>query len=286
MKKKKKSTGLHLQASVPETDRKSIRGWFLAWIPVGYMILGVYGWIGTALGIFDPACEREVLDMAVLLLGIWFGILYMQKKRQILFFLITAVAAGMLTWRYSEGIRDGFAGIGAVFLSGFSVQDVGSAAVGSSEVTYAVLVLAFLLYCMFLACFSTEIGKYLVVLILAVPFCMAFVFGQVPDGTSTFCMLFCALGLIVSSAEEHDRQRNGSALILGLLSLVLLLVGFAASEQVLAPLFADREMTRTRIQQTSLIREVQKITEPFQNKRQPLHPVVSVTERSIIRISF
>ena len=80
MKKKKKSTGLHLQASVPETDRKSIRGWFLAWIPVGYMILGVYGWIGTALGIFDPACEREVLDMAVLLLGIWFGILYMQKK--------------------------------------------------------------------------------------------------------------------------------------------------------------------------------------------------------------
>lgn len=267
MKKKKKSTGLHLQASVPETDRKSIRGWFLAWIPVGYMILGVYGWIGTALGIFDPACEREVLDMAVLLLGIWFGILYMQKKRQILFFLITAVAAGMLTWRYSEGIRDGFAGIGAVFLSGFSAQDVGSAAVGSSEVTYAVLVVAFLLYCMFLACFSTEIGKYLVVLILAVPFCMAFVFGQVPDGTSTFCMLFCALGLIVSSAEEHDRQRNGSALILGLLSLVLLLVGFAASEQVLAPLFADREMTRTRIQQTSLIREVQKITEPFQNKK-------------------
>ena len=60
--------------------QESIRGWFLAWIPVGYMILGVYGWIGTALGIFDPACEREVLDMAVLLLGIWFGILYMQKN--------------------------------------------------------------------------------------------------------------------------------------------------------------------------------------------------------------
>ena len=67
-------------------------------------------------------------------------------------------------------------------------------------------------------------------------------------------MLLCALGLIASSAEEHDRQRNGSAVFLGILSLLLLLIGFSAGKSLLEPLFEGKEQTGGRIQQTSFIK--------------------------------
>lgn len=263
MKNRKKNTGLHLQASVWEADKKSIRERILSWIPVLYMILGVYGWIITALGVFQIDIQDAWLYGVLVMMGLWFGILYRIQKKQIIFFLITATLAGIFTVQHLTEIVDGFTGIVAVFFAGSSGQAAWYAADGTS-ITWAVLVVLFLLYCIFLACFSTEIGKYLIVLILVLPFCLAFVFGQVPDGMGTFCMLLCALGVIVSSAEEHDMQRNSSAFLMGLLSLLLLGAGSAAAEPFLSPFFEDREQIRLQIQQTSLIQQVQKLTEPFQ----------------------
>ena len=80
MKNRKKNTGLHLQASVWEADKKSIRERILSWIPVLYMILGVYGWMITALGIFQIHIQDAWLYGVLVLMGLWFGILYRIQK--------------------------------------------------------------------------------------------------------------------------------------------------------------------------------------------------------------
>ncbi len=83
------------------------------------------------------------------------------------------------------------------------------------EITCALIVVVFLLYDLFFICLSTEIGKYLAVLLLVVPFCtVCFRTGSGWHGDILHALL-CALGLIASSAEEHDRQRNGSAFLSG-----------------------------------------------------------------------
>ena len=83
MKNRKKNTGLHLQASVWEADKKSIRERILSWIPVLYMILGVYGWMITALGVFQIDIQDAWLYGVLVLMGLWFGILYRIQKRAI-----------------------------------------------------------------------------------------------------------------------------------------------------------------------------------------------------------
>ena len=46
MKKRKKDTGLSLQASISEKEKRTVTSGFLAIVPVCYMILGVFGWLG------------------------------------------------------------------------------------------------------------------------------------------------------------------------------------------------------------------------------------------------
>ena len=53
MKKRKKDTGLSLQASISEKEKRTVTSGFLAIVPVCYMILGVFGWMKTALGIIN-----------------------------------------------------------------------------------------------------------------------------------------------------------------------------------------------------------------------------------------
>lgn len=268
MKKRKNDTGLSLQASIHEKEKKTVTAGFLAIIPVCYMILGVFGWMKTALGIAGIAYDPDLLYGVLLAAGIWTGVLYLMKKRQFLLFLLTLTVTAILVWMRFSVIREGFFAIGRIFLSGTAVSDVVYQGAGSEyEITCALIVVLFLLYDLFFICLSTEIGKYLAVLLLVVPFCAAFVFGQVPDGMGTFCMLLCALGLIASSAEEHDRQRNGSAFLVGILSLLLLLIGFSAGRSLLEPFFEGKEQTRVQIQQTSFIKEIEKWTAPLQSRK-------------------
>ena len=267
MKKRKKDTGLSLQASISEKEKRTVTSGFLAIVPVCYMILGVFGWMKTALGIINVVYDADLLYGVLLAAGIWMGILYLMKKRQFLLLLLTLAVTVILVWMRFSVILEGFAEISRVFQSGMTVPGGVYQGIGSEyEITCALIVVVFLLYDLFFICLSTEIGKYLAVLLLVLPFCAAFVFGQVPDGMGTFCMLLCALGLIASSAEEHDRQRNGSAFFLGILSLLLLLIGFSAGKSLLEPLFEGKEQTRARIQQTSFIKEIEKWTAPLQSQ--------------------
>lgn len=267
MKKRKKDTGLSLQASISEKEKRTVTSGFLAIVPVCYMILGVFGWMKTALGIINVVYDADLLYGVLLAAGIWMGILYLMKKRQFLLLLLTLAVTPILVWMRFSVILEGFSEISRVFQSGMTVPGGVYQGIGSEyEITCALIVVVFLLYDLFFICLSTEIGKYLAVLLLVLPFCAAFVFGQVPDGMGTFCMLLCALGLIASSAEEHDRQRNGSAFFLGILSLLLLLIGFSAGKSLLEPLFEGKEQTRARIQQTSFIKEIEKWTAPLQSQ--------------------
>lgn len=267
MKKRKKDTGLSLQASISEKEKRTVTSGFLAIVPVCYMILGVFGWMKTALGIINVVYDADLLYGVLLAAGIWMGILYLMKKRQFLLLLLTLAVTPILVWMRFSVILEGFSEISRVFQSGMTVSGGVYQGIGSEyEITCALIVVVFLLYDLFFICLSTEIGKYLAVLLLVLPFCAAFVFGQVPDGMGTFCMLLCALGLIASSAEEHDRQRNGSAFFLGILSLLLFLIGFSAGKSLLEPLFEGKEQTRARIQQTSFIKEIEKWTAPLQSQ--------------------
>ena len=61
MKKRKKDTGLSLQASISEKEKKTVTSGFLAIVPVCYMILGVFGWMKTALGIINVVYDADLL---------------------------------------------------------------------------------------------------------------------------------------------------------------------------------------------------------------------------------
>ena len=84
MKKRKKDTGLSLQASISEKEKRTVTSGFLAIVPVCYMILGVFGWMKTALGIINVVYDADLLYGVLLAAGIWMGILYLMKKRQFL----------------------------------------------------------------------------------------------------------------------------------------------------------------------------------------------------------
>ena len=86
MKKRKKDTGLSLQASISEKEKRTVTSGFLAIVPVCYMILGVFGWMKTALGIINVVYDADLLYGVLLAAGIWMGILYLMKKRQFLLF--------------------------------------------------------------------------------------------------------------------------------------------------------------------------------------------------------
>ena len=61
MKKRKKDTGLSLQASISEKEKRTVTSGFLAIVPVCYMILGVFGWMKTALGIINVVYDADLL---------------------------------------------------------------------------------------------------------------------------------------------------------------------------------------------------------------------------------
>lgn len=267
MKKREKDTGLSLQASISEKEKRTAASGFLAIVPVCYMILGVFGWMKTALGIIEIAYDPDLLYGVLLAAGIWTGVLYLMKKRQFLLFSLTLAATVILVWMRFSVILEGFQEIVRTFSTVTTAWSGIYQGTGREyEITCALIVVLFLLYDLFFICLSTETGQYLAVLLLIIPFCGAFAFGQVPDGIGTFCMLLCALGLIASSAEEHDRQRNGSAFFVGILSLFLLLIGFSAGRSLLEPFFEGKEQTRARIQQTSVIKEIEKWTAPLRSQ--------------------
>ena len=182
MKKRKKDTGLSLQASISEKEKRPVTSGFLAIVPVCYMILGVFGWMKTALGIINVVYDADLLYGVLLAAGIWIGILYLMKKRQFLLLLLTLAVTPILVWMRFSVILEGFSEISRVFQSGMTVPGGVYQGIGSEyEITCALIVVVFLLYDLFFICLSTEIGKYLAVLLLVLPFCAAFVFGQVPD---------------------------------------------------------------------------------------------------------
>ena len=255
MKKKNKNTGIHLEGRIPDQrDYTENRGFFW-FVPVFYMILGLYGWVRTALSVGAFSADERILCAAVLFLGLWFGIIYRAGRWKFVLFLVSAGAAGLLVWKNFALLQEGFLHLGEAFLQS-SGADHGSYTGWQTEVTAAMSAVIFLLYCIFVGCLHAEAGKYLVIVCLAVPVGAAFVFGQVPDGIGVFCMLFSAIGLIVSSADERDILQEKSALLTGFLCLLLLAAGFAFSEPVLGSLFEQKEETRNRILQTSLLKEM------------------------------
>ena len=98
MKKRKKDTGLSLQASISEKEKRTVTSGFLAIVPVCYMILGVFGWMKTALGIINVVYDADLLYGVLLAAGIWMGILYLMKKRQFLLLLLTLAVTPILVW--------------------------------------------------------------------------------------------------------------------------------------------------------------------------------------------
>ena len=47
------------------------------------MILGVFGWMKTALGIINVVYDADLLYGVLLAAGIWMGILYLMKKKAV-----------------------------------------------------------------------------------------------------------------------------------------------------------------------------------------------------------
>lgn len=264
MKKQKKNTGIHLEGRVLEQDQDS-SGRLFALVPVFYMILGVYGWIRTVLHIGAVSGNENVLYTTVLFMGLWFGAVYMAKRWQLLLFAVSVGAAGMFVWQNFARFQEGFIRLGeALLLSGSA--DAGSYTGWEAEITFAMLAVIFLLYCIFISCLCSETGKYLVIVWMAVPVGAAFVFGRIPDGAGVFCMIFSAMGLVAASAQERDALHGKSALLMGMFGLLLLTVSFASSQPLLGRWFEKKEETRSRIQQTSLLQEMTKLASKWQRE--------------------
>lgn len=152
MKKRKKDTGLSLQASISEKEKRTVTSGFLAIVPVCYMILGVFGWMKTALGIINVVYDADLLYGVLLAAGIWMGILYLMKKRQFLLLLLTLAVTSILVWMRFSVILEGFSEISRVFQSGMTVPGGVYQGIGSEyEITCALIVVVFLLYDLFLS---------------------------------------------------------------------------------------------------------------------------------------
>lgn len=265
MKKQKRNTGINLESRVFEQQEKEQTGRIFVLVPVFYMILGVYGWIRTALGIGAISCRQDLLYVVLLLMGLWFGGIYAVKRWQLALFALSVGAAGVFVWRNFELIKEGFIQLGEIFWLNMSTETGSFSGMGfENEITLAVIVFVFLMYCVFIGCLNAETGKYLVAVFMVIPVSAAFIVGQIPDGIGVFCMIFSTIGLNVSSAEERDALGGKIGLLTGMLGLLLLAGGFAASEPVLGPLFEKKDETRERIQQTSLLREMTRMSLQWQ----------------------
>lgn len=252
MKKEKLSSKISLYGGTSQEDGT----WSLfCLVPVFYLILGVYGWLRTALTLSGVGTDSVRVCAAVLLSGLWFGVLALLKRRRAFWILLTLAAAAVLSWYGREAVAEGFAGIKDAFFHAMETKMEGGAV--ESEGMLAALLLVMLLdYCIFLLSFCSESGKYLAVLWMALPVGLSFAFGIVPDGVGVLCMVFSALGLFVCNGEMHNAVKGQSAMLAGFFALLVFVLGSAAARPMLAPVFSGKEETRERIRQTSLIQEM------------------------------
>ncbi len=133
-----------MQASISEKEKRTVTSGFLAIVPVCYMILGVFGWMKTALGIINVVYDADLLYGVLLAAGIWMGILYLMKKRQFLLLLLTLAVTAILVWMRFSVILEGFSEISRVFQSGMTVSGGVYQGIGSEyEITCALIVVVF-----------------------------------------------------------------------------------------------------------------------------------------------
>lgn len=266
MKKKKKDTGIRLWEKSMETGNAGREAAAFVWIPVLYMILGIYGWMRTALTLTGIPHSVFILNAAVVLSGLWFGVLCLTRKHRLMLAAVTALAAGLFAAPNAEKIYSGFEEIFQTFFYAVNGEMAGGSLRVSQEVVYALLLVIFIQCAVFTWCLCTDTGRYLAVLWMALPVSAAFIFGQVPDGIGVFCMFFSTVGFLVSGGGERDVVLGKSALLAGVFAFFLLAAGYLLAEPVLAPVFDGKEETRVRIQQTSLIQEMLRLAPKFGEK--------------------
>lgn len=266
MTKKNKTTGIHLEERVPSEGRLQGEAFF-GLIPVCCMILGVYGWLRVSLGMAAIAWHSSVLPVCILGFGVWFGCIYLIKKRQLALIILSLAVFVLFLWKNLEPLQEGLYGLAHIFMTSVSQvpESSGPGIELTSEAVLAMAGILFVLYCIFFWCLCTESGKYFAVLWMLVPVSAALIFGQVPDGTGVFCLAFTAIGMNVAGSGERPALWGKSACIAGILALALLLVGHLAAEPVLGPWFTEKMDTRARIQQTSLLQEMLRIMPKWEN---------------------
>lgn len=261
MRNKRESNGIYLGNRIVKDDGKK---WFTVWmlVPVLYMMLGAYGFMRTMLQFAQPSYAREPLYGCMVLFGVWFGCLYLIKRGRAVLTIISLSVFAVFVWKKFQMFQIGIEALAEAFMyagdPGYS-----SAAGMLKETTFALICILFVLYCLFFCCLCIESGKYLIILWMLIPVCMAFAFYKIPDGVGVFCMIFAVVGLIVAGPEERSSMRGAAALLTGLLGVLVLVVGNVSVRPVIAPWFEGKEKLREKIQKTSPIEEMRNLSEKW-----------------------
>lgn len=231
-------------------------------ILIFFFIMGYFGAVyslGDTFGMLS--CVQEISGW-LLLFTLLYLILYAARK----WARFTLSAAGalyvFLAVRNLDSLKEG--GLALIRMINSAVLQYTGISEGVQELTLEAgkSLTAFLLFACFLwgalLFFGIFVkgGKVISILNLVLGVGASLAVGKVPGITATCLMMFCCLGAFASSGVRKMRIRWKTVLLTGAIGVFCLLFGRLAVVPLLEPAFADRQETKARIQDTSLLQEL------------------------------
>ena len=258
MKEKKRGICL-VQQEKEMSVRERILGLFILLL---YFYMGVFGCVFGFLNVFAVPCDIRMLGSCVLAMGIFFLIICLSGKYAKFIVLLTCLTYAWMVFRNLDRLQAG----GSVALEvirrvASAYQNGGIASLGDLSVfgKEAFVLLAAVIFPWAGILFSGFVfrsGRLFIVMSMAIVLSAALAVGQVPDFRAVCLMIGGLVGVFSTDGLEHmDGQKAGTLLTVAA-SALLMAAGSAYLAPALEPWFEDAAQVKARIQQGSLMQEI------------------------------
>lgn len=257
---KEKEHGIRLTR---QSESTGIRERFLALVfLLFYFYAGMYGCVYGFLGVFEIPCDREALNGAILVMGIFFAVVCMAGKYTKFLVVLTIAVYGWLLYRNFDMLLAGGNAAAEVIRRVVEAYQHGGEVQVHDLDMYGKEALAVLLAVIFLwsaILFSSLVlrgGRLVAAIGVAVILSAVLAVGQAPDFTSTCLVIFCLSGTFSTDGLGQMKGEKAGTFLTAVLTILFLTVGAGLLAPYIKPLFANEAKVKERIQSSDLIKKL------------------------------
>jgi len=257
---KEKRMGIRL---VQQEKEMSVRERILSlFILLLYFYMGAFGCVFGFLNVFAVPCDIRMLAACVLAMGIFFFILCLSGKYAKFVVLLTCLAYVWMIFRNFDRLQAGGSVALEVMRRVISAYQNGGIASLEDLSVYgkeAFVLLAAVIFPWAGILFSGFVfrsGRLFIVMSMAIVLSAVLAVGQVPDFRAACLMLGCLVGVFSTDGLEYMNGQKAGTLLTVAASALLMAVGSSYLAPALEPWFEDAAQVKARIQQGSLMQEL------------------------------